>query len=237
MCVRYSVLCFKQTTAYDLRISDWSSDVCSSDLPQERPHLSLQRREPWPAVPAAPRRHVGADEIGTGQSRPRPDFQPVRHPEETGHRHGRRHRSGARGRRQSGGDDAPARPPRRHGPGGAHGRPHGTPRAQPPPSRNRPGQLAGVTDLARAAEVNPGAMTRLLDRLEAKGLVARTADPTDRRALNIHLTESGLAIWQDINKCGERVRERALAGMSEEERSVLTQLLERARDNLISTES
>src|SRR3546814_19946237 len=80
-------------------------------------------------------------------------------------------------------------------------------------------------------------MTRLLDRLEAKGLVARTADPTDRRALNIHLTQSGLAIWQDINKCGERVRERALAGKSEEERSVLTQLLERARDNLISTAS
>src|SRR3546814_11853795 len=80
-------------------------------------------------------------------------------------------------------------------------------------------------------------MTRLLDRLEAKGLVARTADPTARRALNIHLTESGLAIWQDINKCGERVRERALAGMSEEERSVLTQLPVRAPDNLISTES
>src|SRR3546814_5851109 len=26
------VLCFKQKTAYDVRISDWSSDVCSSDL-------------------------------------------------------------------------------------------------------------------------------------------------------------------------------------------------------------
>src|SRR3546814_6376584 len=25
-------LCFKQKTAYDMRISDWSSDVCSSDL-------------------------------------------------------------------------------------------------------------------------------------------------------------------------------------------------------------
>src|SRR5690606_29981884 len=87
---------------------------------------------------------------------------------------------------------------------------------------------AGVTDLARAAEVNPGAMTRLLDRLEAKGLVSRTADPADRRALNIELTESGLAIWQDINKCGERVRERAMAGMSEDERAVLTGLLERA---------
>src|SRR3546814_4961965 len=26
------VLCFKQKTAYEMRISDWSSDVCSSDL-------------------------------------------------------------------------------------------------------------------------------------------------------------------------------------------------------------
>lgn len=95
----------------------------------------------------------------------------------------------------------------------------------------------GVTDLARAAEVNPGAMTRLLDRLEARGLVARVADPADRRALNIHLTEAGLAIWQDVNKCGERVRERAMAGMSLTEREQLTALLGRARDNLVSTDS
>src|SRR3546814_1897146 len=26
------IFCFKQKTAYELRISDWSSDVCSSDL-------------------------------------------------------------------------------------------------------------------------------------------------------------------------------------------------------------
>src|SRR3546814_1328085 len=28
---------FKQKTAYEMRISDWSSDVCSSDLPREAP--------------------------------------------------------------------------------------------------------------------------------------------------------------------------------------------------------
>src|SRR3546814_3459765 len=28
---------FKQKTAYEMRISDWSSDVCSSDLPPKRP--------------------------------------------------------------------------------------------------------------------------------------------------------------------------------------------------------
>src|SRR3546814_1570132 len=33
MCVSSCVFFFKQKTAYEMRISDWSSDVCSSDLP------------------------------------------------------------------------------------------------------------------------------------------------------------------------------------------------------------
>src|SRR3546814_5424046 len=31
---------FKQKTAYEMRISDWSSDVCSSDLPQRQGRLN-----------------------------------------------------------------------------------------------------------------------------------------------------------------------------------------------------
>jgi DNA-binding MarR family transcriptional regulator len=75
-------------------------------------------------------------------------------------------------------------------------------------------------------------MTRLLDRLEAKGLLTRVADPEDRRGINIHLTPAGLLIWQDINQCGMRVRERAMQGMSEADRDQLTHLLTRVRDNL-----
>src|SRR3546814_12365773 len=37
------VFFFKQKTAYEMRISDWSSDVCSSDLP---PHPGFHRRGP-----------------------------------------------------------------------------------------------------------------------------------------------------------------------------------------------
>src|SRR3546814_2768761 len=33
-------ICFKQKTAYEMRISDWSSDVCSSDLVPEAARLS-----------------------------------------------------------------------------------------------------------------------------------------------------------------------------------------------------
>jgi len=91
---------------------------------------------------------------------------------------------------------------------------------------------ASVTDLARAAEVNPGAMTRLLDKLEARGLIVRVADPSDRRALDIRLTEAGNLIWQDVNQCGMRVRELAMQGMTEAERQQLTDLLARIRDNL-----
>ena len=93
---------------------------------------------------------------------------------------------------------------------------------------------AGVTELAKAADLNPGAMTRLLDRLEARGLLARVTDPNDRRALHIDLTDAGIAMWRDVDQCGQRVRERAMRGMDDATRAQLTRLLEQARDNLIS---
>jgi DNA-binding MarR family transcriptional regulator len=96
--------------------------------------------------------------------------------------------------------------------------------------------IASVTDLARAAELNPGAMTRLLDRLEAKGLVSRVADPADRRALHIHLTDAGLAIWREIDQCGQRVHDRAFGDMPQSDRDTLLRLLEQVRDNLSTEE-
>ena len=89
-----------------------------------------------------------------------------------------------------------------------------------------------VTELARAAYLHPGAMTRLLDKLEARGILERVADPNDRRALHIHLTNAGKAIWRDIDQCGQRVREAALHGLDTGEREQLLALLERVRDNL-----
>src|SRR3546814_1162093 len=44
---------FKQKTAYDMRISDWSSDVCSSDLPARQialPHLHISGKH-GPVLP------------------------------------------------------------------------------------------------------------------------------------------------------------------------------------------
>src|SRR3546814_5392867 len=49
---------FKQKTAYEMRISDWSSDVCSSDLPtgSRRCRPSVFRRSPSPAAPMSANR-------------------------------------------------------------------------------------------------------------------------------------------------------------------------------------
>ncbi|RNF85112.1 MarR family winged helix-turn-helix transcriptional regulator [Montanilutibacter psychrotolerans] len=96
---------------------------------------------------------------------------------------------------------------------------------------------ASVTDLARVAQLNPGAMTRLLDKLQAKGIVTRLANPADRRALHIHLTDAGVAIWNDIHHCGQRIRELATAGMSDADRDQLARLLTQVRDNLTSSGS
>src|SRR3546814_8502587 len=59
---------FKQKTAYEMRISDWSSDVCSSDLSLLL-LLLLQAPSPQPRVPALlQQQHVAsAVELGTGR--------------------------------------------------------------------------------------------------------------------------------------------------------------------------
>ena len=95
---------------------------------------------------------------------------------------------------------------------------------------------AGVTDLARAAELNPGAMTRLLDKLEAKGLISRVADPGDRRAIHIHLTDAGLAIWQRHQPV-RHARARARDARHERSRTRTTHVAcsTRVRDNLSPT--
>lgn len=93
---------------------------------------------------------------------------------------------------------------------------------------------AGVSELARAADLHPGAMTRLLDRLAERGVVERVTDPADRRAVVVSLTASGQAIWRDVQPCAQRIHERALAGIDEATRAQLMRLVEQVRDNLLS---
>lgn len=91
---------------------------------------------------------------------------------------------------------------------------------------------ASAGELARVAEINPGAMTRLLDQLEKRDIVRRLADPSDRRALKVELTEAGQAARLATEVIGEQLRLRAMEGLDEHERAELFRLLAHVRDNL-----
>jgi DNA-binding MarR family transcriptional regulator len=90
----------------------------------------------------------------------------------------------------------------------------------------RPSQL-----LARLGTDTAG-MTRLLDRLEVKGLIQRGRNPGDRRSIVIELTGAGRALVPRIGPVFGRVIMRLLAGFSEQEISQLTIMLQRMTDNL-----
>jgi DNA-binding PadR family transcriptional regulator len=83
--------------------------------------------------------------------------------------------------------------------------------------------------------MDAGAMTRLLDRLETKGLCKRTRSESDRRVVNIHLTDTGREVAQGIPGVLCAVLNSHLSGLSPEEFSTLKQLLHRVLAN--TTES
>ena len=93
------------------------------------------------------------------------------------------------------------------------------------------GHASTVAELARVCHMDTGAMTRLLDRLETKGLVQRQRSDSDRRVVNIALTNAGTQAARAIPHALSAVQNHALAGFSAEEFATLKQLLRRVLAN------
>jgi DNA-binding MarR family transcriptional regulator len=82
--------------------------------------------------------------------------------------------------------------------------------------------------LARAVELDGGAMTRQLDQLERKGYLRRSPHEQDRRALRIELTEAGSTVWQNTaSVCSQRVMNAAQRSLGPVEQAQLHDYLER----------
>nr|WP_174566944.1 MarR family transcriptional regulator [Rhodanobacter sp. B05] len=87
---------------------------------------------------------------------------------------------------------------------------------------------ASASELARAVELDGGAMTRQLDQLERKGYLRRTPHAQDRRALRIELTDAGEAVWQNTaSVCSERVMAAAQRSLDSTEQAQLYDYLGR----------
>ena len=93
------------------------------------------------------------------------------------------------------------------------------------------GHAATVAELARECHLDAGAMTRMLDRLEVKGLCTRSRSETDRRVVNIALTPAGSQAATEIPAVLCEVLNGHLTGLSTDEFATLKSLLQRVLHN------
>lgn len=93
------------------------------------------------------------------------------------------------------------------------------------------GQAGTVAELARECTADAGAMTRLLDRLEAKGLIRRVRSTEDRRVVNLELTDDGVRAAERIPGVLCEVQNEHLAGFAKSEWQALKTYLSRMLDN------
>ena len=87
-------------------------------------------------------------------------------------------------------------------------------------------------EMAAVCEVEPITVGRLIDRLEARGLVERRADPTDRRIKRLHLLPAAKPILETINDARESMNARITAGLNENTRNTLIDALLVLKENL-----
>jgi DNA-binding MarR family transcriptional regulator len=93
------------------------------------------------------------------------------------------------------------------------------------------GVAKSASDLCKGISYDAGAMTRMLDRLEEKGLLRRSRDPGDRRLVNLELTEKGNAALPRMREVSMGVLNRFLQGFTKAEARQLEGFLTRMLDN------
>lgn len=81
--------------------------------------------------------------------------------------------------------------------------------------------------LADEIGIEGPSLVRLIDLLQAEGLVERREDPTDRRAKTLHLTALGETKAEEINRILRRVRAYLLKDITPQELAITYDVLQR----------
>lgn len=87
-----------------------------------------------------------------------------------------------------------------------------------------------ASGLCKGVSYDPGAMTRMVDRLERKGLVKRVRSPEDRRVVRLALSDEGKAIYPELIAKAAEVTNRTLKCLSRSELQQLESLLQKVLD-------
>jgi DNA-binding MarR family transcriptional regulator len=88
-----------------------------------------------------------------------------------------------------------------------------------------------ASQICRGISYDAGAMTRMIDRLEQRGLLQRVRVGDDRRTVKLHLTEEGKALYPRMRASAMGVVNDLLRGFTKAEARQLEGFLKRMLDN------
>jgi len=92
-------------------------------------------------------------------------------------------------------------------------------------------------ELAEVLEVEPITVGRLVDRLEARGLVERRADPRDRRVWRLHLTPAAPPVLAELDALRAELDAEATRDLPPELREAAVEALLTMKRNLLAAGS
>ncbi len=96
----------------------------------------------------------------------------------------------------------------------------------------RSGPVATQRELADALGVRAATLTQQLDAMEAAGLVARAADPRNRRVRRVELTPAGRQLFDRLRDAAREHDEQLRAGLDPDDLARVAAVLERMRRNV-----
>ena len=100
----------------------------------------------------------------------------------------------------------------------------------------REGDGRRMGDLSETTSIEVSTLTRLVDNMEKKGLVARRREAGDARVVALHVTPAGRRLTQRISPIAERYESVALAGFTAAEADILKAALRRLYRNMAALE-
>lgn len=89
------------------------------------------------------------------------------------------------------------------------------------------GKASTAAELCRSVAGDTGSMTRMLDRLEQKGLIRRERSAEDRRVVRLFLTDAGRELYPQLPPIAVKILNRHLRGFSRDELETLKGFLRR----------
>lgn len=93
-------------------------------------------------------------------------------------------------------------------------------------------EAKSASSLCKSVSYDAGAMTRMVDRLESKGLIRRERCPNDRRLVYLELTEAGHAVWPIMMEITRQALNGLLHGFTKSEARQLEGFLRRMLENV-----